>query len=333
MSSASANDLVDSFEYPTTITTGGVLYQDESYDSRLNLDLPLGGNELFSLGFGYSNVHLADGSLALFSATTGLQSSQTKSFVYGGTIDFWGNEDALTTQKITFNLDYSSEAWQFVFFPAFRRIAVYSEDLSQSNELTTRSRFDVDNYGLDMNLAYIGSNNWAQRLHGSYQYYSQDMRRFDVEKANQDYENIIQQLKDRGLTDRQIDFILNSDLNTLLSVTTLAGLSEETVGNILQLRRGVSQAAYVLDIFSNGLSLSSSFEEYSVGYELGYYWTDWNILFDLSHSRSAVTRQYLNSVTLGTGFSYDDWNSQLFFNAPVDDLSSWILQLSLSLRW
>ena len=312
-----------------TIYIDGVVYKDKSYDSRLNLDLPLSGGELFTIGVGYSQLKLAEASLVVQSVTAGLSSDQSKRFVYGGQYDVWGNETSLTTQRLAINLGFGSDSWQLNLQPDYRQISIYSEDFTPSSELSTRSRFDIDDYGLSLNLSYFGFENWGHRIHGSYHDYSQDMTRFDVKKFDQEYEQMIQQLKDRGLTDEQINFILYSDLVTLLTVANRAELSQQTITNILQLRRGINQASTVLDMFSDGISLSSSFEDYSIGYELGYYWSNWRALVDITRSHSVVTKDNYDSVSLGFGFDYRNWHSGFVYSARIDDLTDRILQLTL----
>jgi len=316
---------------PITLSIDGAYYEDNSYDSHLNLNIPLSGGEQFFFRTGYSRVSLEDNSLSTQSASLGLKGKITPSFQFGGELAFWGNENSITTQQLTFDMDYTSSPWQVSLRPSYRRISVYSEDFSPSKRTVTRARIDNDNIGINANLSYSGPGNWNHRFHSSYQYYTEDMTDFDVAKYNQAYDKIIEDLKDRGLKDEQIDCLLYCDWATIVVAAQLANLPAKWLEDVRQLRQGVSRATSVLDKFSNGLYLSSSFEDYSAGYEIGYYWQQWSINTDITHSRNAVTKDYANAVSVNFAYYQDHYLTGVVYNTLVEAPSNWLVQLYITL--
>ena len=335
LSSVSADTLVHNDETkkernPITLSADGTIFPDSSFDLRLNLDLPFSGGEHFTIGGGYSTVPLEDDSIALRSASLGLHGNVFSSMIIGGGLEYWGNEDALTTHQLTIDLDVAIAAWQLRVHPRYRRISIYSDDLSPSSKATTRSRLDTNNMGLNIDISYYGFEDWSHRLHGNYQNYSEDMTIFDTEKYDQAYEQMIQDLKDLGLEDRQIDCLLNCAWETIVVAADRANLSAQSLENIRQLRQGVYRAANVLDKFSRGLSLSTRFEDYSAGYELGFYWGNWDMSLDLTHSRNAVTKTALNYFSGVLGYGQNNYYAGLGYSVLMDDISNWSLQLFLT---
>lgn len=316
---------------PITVSIDGTYYRDSSYDSHLNINIPLSGGEQFFLGAGYSKISLEENSLSTQSALLGLKGNITPSFLFGGELAFWGNENSITTRQVTFNLDYASSPWQLNLRPSYRRISVYSEDFSPSNRTVTRARIDNDNYGMNANLSYSGPGNWNHRFHASYQYYTEDMTDFDIAKYNQAYDTIIEDLKDRGLKEEQIDCLLYCDWSTIVVAAQLANLPAKWIEDVRQLRQGVSRATSVLDRFSNGLYLSSSFEDYSAGYEIGYYWQQWSINIDTTHSRNAVTKSDSNAVSANLAYYQNNYLTGVVYNTLIEAPSNWLVQLYVTL--
>lgn len=159
------------------------VYKDQSADFFLGISMYLQGGEQLSLRFGYSSYELPLDALSTKSFLLGVSSDPLKPWSLGAAAEFWGNDDALTSEQLTFSISHWREPWDIRFEPKYKRLSLYGRDVTPDQRFETRPRMNINSYAASLSIAYMNFQNWSHRIHASYHYYSEDISRLNINKA------------------------------------------------------------------------------------------------------------------------------------------------------